>query len=155
MPSCGATGKRRKLSPLGWAYAECERLGLKITSDRRLILEELARHKNGLGAYTLLEHVRTKKASASPVLVYRALAFFSKAGVVRKLKCNSVYLLCTSKTQRTCGPDILLICPICHSVTTIKNREFANCITSTLLRTGHTLHEQGIQIDAICPKCSP
>lgn len=68
------------------AEALCRDRGVRLTELRRRVLELVWRAHEPIGAYGVLELLRTENDSAAPPTVYRALDFLVEQGLVHRVE---------------------------------------------------------------------
>ena len=57
------------------AKQACQTRGARFTHAREQVFKLLAKHQGAVGAYDLLDQLKTIDASAKPATIYRALDF--------------------------------------------------------------------------------
>lgn len=152
MPPMKATdsGEARSLDE---AHKQCAQRGARLTPIRRLVLRLLQQHPDGVKAYQLLAVLRRYQKNATPPTVYRALDFLIAQGLAYRVNSMSLFVPSTRGTLRRDTTGVILVCPLCHSVTELHDSATLKALSSMLTAAGHQLEEQTIEIGAICPVC--
>ena len=99
---------------LGDAERLCAHRGARLTMLRRRVLERVWRSHAPVGAYDILDTLRTGSRRAAPPTVYRALAFLIEHGLVHRLESRNAYVGCAMPAVPHSGQ--FLICHDCGSV---------------------------------------
>jgi Fur family zinc uptake transcriptional regulator len=92
----------------------CARRGARLTSQRRDVLECVARSHAAVGAYEVIERMADHGPRPAPITVYRALDFLEAHGLVHKVESRNSYVACTHPHEGK--PTALLICETCGLV---------------------------------------
>src|SRR5919198_1183629 len=93
------------------AAALCERRGAQLTPLRREVLRLVWRGHAPVGAYDLLEALRTRKRGAAPPTVYRALDFLIAHGLVHRIETRNAFVGCEHPGEAHAGQ--FLLCDAC------------------------------------------
>lgn len=128
-----------------------KRYGVKVTTQRILIFQELAKHtKEHPSAEELFEHLKDKVYGLSLSTVYRSLATFEELGLARRIPTPD------GKTHYEIAnePHGHFICRNCGKIYDIENIKAADESLKTALK------EQGYETDicnyicyGVCPNC--
>ena len=80
----------------GLAAAErtCAERGLQLTPVRRRVLEYLLGEHRALGAYEILERLRTEGLGKQPPVAYRALDFLVTHGFAHRIEKLNAFIAC-------------------------------------------------------------
>jgi Fur family zinc uptake transcriptional regulator len=134
------------------AALRCERHGARFTSLRRRVLELVWTSHEPVGAYGLLDTLRTEGHAAAPPTVYRALEFLIDQGLVHRLERLNAFVGCPR-------PDRLhsahfLICTDCGRAAEMRDDP---TLDAALLHAADTLgfsvSRRTIEIEGLCPDC--
>lgn len=98
-------------------HDRCRAEGLHLTPARRRVLEILLEEHRALGAYDILDRLRTEGLGSQPPVAYRALDFLIKHGFVHRIETLNAFVACTERP----GPQddhmpAFLICRSCRRV---------------------------------------
>jgi len=138
---------------LAAADALCRAKGLRLTEQRRAVLEALAESAHPCGAYDLIEALRAKKGRAfAPIAIYRALDFLKENGLIHRLESLNAFIACPHRHADEEG-IVFLICEICHHV-----EETIAAPLNQALRNVAQIHDfkprhQVVEISGLCSAC--
>ena len=134
------------------AETVCLARGVRLTELRRQVLELVWRRHEPVGAYDLLDGLKTTHRRAAPPTVYRALDFLIEQGLVHRLESLNAYIGCTR-------PEILhagqfLICTRCDSIGELDDAEIAEAVSRRAAALGFVVERQTIEVRGLCADCS-
>ncbi|HET8946955.1 MAG TPA: transcriptional repressor [Candidatus Polarisedimenticolia bacterium] len=124
---------------------------LRLTRERRGILEELLRIKGHFDADSLLVHFRSKGLPASRATLYRTLARLVDAGLVHKIemeKGQAQYEVMVGRHHHD-----HMICVRCGRIVEFESREIERLQTEICRRKGFTMTGHMHQIRGHCSDC--
>ena len=98
---------------IGAAEEACAEQGLQLTPQRRRVLEILLEEHRAMGAYELLDVLRTEGIGAQPPTVYRALDFLVSNGFAHKIERLNAFVACAHPGER--HAPAFLICSDCKA----------------------------------------
>ncbi|MDX1710009.1 MAG: transcriptional repressor, partial [Rhodovibrionaceae bacterium] len=96
---------------LGEAADLCRQRGARLTPIRRRVLELVWASHKAVGAYEILDALRSEHAGAAPPTVYRALDFLIAQGFVHRIESLNAFVGCPHPADRHAGQ--FLICLDC------------------------------------------
>lgn len=129
-----------------------QKYGLKLTPLRKDVLLILAQAKQPLGAYAILEILRTLRESAEPPTVYRVLEFLEQHHVVHKLSHNNTYVVCKT-LQHQDQASIVFTCNKCHRSAEFLDNKIINYLNKISAQQHITLTNQVLEINGECKNC--
>ena len=135
---------------LGQAEQVCREKGIRLTPLRREVLALIWRNHRPVGAYQLLEQLRTD-GQAKPPTVYRALDFLQQAGLVHRLATFNAYIGCPCPGDAPHGP--FLICSSCQSLVELAEIDVSSAVESCSRAVGFKVTSQVIEVHGLCPEC--
>lgn len=158
----------RTTSLLDRAELLCERRGTRLTDLRRQVLGLVLEDGRPVGAYHLLDRLRTGHKGAAPPTVYRALDFLLEEGLIHKVERLSAYVgcvheLCDAQAHEDggCGhahPAVghtaqFLICGRCGQTTELNDPGIHAALAAAARRSGFTTHRATIEVEGLCTAC--
>ena len=99
---------------LSHAESHCAREGVQLTPVRRRVLEILLEEHRALGAYEILDRLRDEGLGGQPPVVYRALDFLIRAGLVHRIETLNAFAACAHAGEG--HVPVFLICRQCRHV---------------------------------------
>jgi len=133
------------------ADALCDGEGVRLTQLRRRVLELVWRSHKPVGAYDLLETLRSEKKGAQPPTVYRALDFLMEHGLVHRIESMNAYIGCAGPVGE--HPTRFLICRECGKAAEINNQGLEQAIDALAQETGFMVRSSTVEVEGICPNC--
>ncbi len=129
----------------------CEERRMRLTPQRRRVLEIVAGGHTAIGAYDILGRLGGGDRAPAPVVVYRALDFLVQAGLVHRVESLNAYVAC----HAGCGGGWaqLLICRRCHSVVELPSSAVSDAIAEGAAAAGFTVMRPMVEIEGCCRAC--
>ncbi|MFK7943003.1 MAG: transcriptional repressor [Paracoccaceae bacterium] len=133
----------------------CARRKLRLTPVRRRVLEILAEAHRALGAYDILERLRTEGQAAHPPVAYRALDFLVEHGFAHKIERLNAFIACGHPGE---GPGVahrpaFLICRACQSVAEAHVPPSDGALGAQASDLGFHIERTVIEAEGLCPAC--
>ena len=138
----------------GVAAAEdvCAREGLKLTPQRRRVLEILLESHRALGAYDILERLRAEGQAAQPPVAYRALDFLTQHGFAHRIERLNAFGACAH--PETGHVPAFLICRGCHAVAEAEVPD-TGALDRSAVAAGFEIEARVMEAEGLCPQCRP
>ena len=135
------------------AESACVAGGLRLTEQRRKVLELVWSNHAPVKAYDILQQMHKDNPKTAPPTVYRALEFLMEAGLVHKLESLNAYVGCGDPSQ----PHIaqFFICEDCGAVAEVNEPKITQLINREARQLGFQSQQQVIEIKGHCPECQP
>ncbi|APG49099.1 Fur family transcriptional regulator [Phaeobacter porticola] len=133
------------------ADAHCRKHGLQFTPVRRRVLEILLQAHRAMGAYDLLDILRTEGLGSQPPVAYRALDFLVKNGFAHKIERLNAFVACSHS-----GDDhtpIFMICRSCNMVAEAPSQTTKGRLGVAARETGFLIERTVMEAEGLCPKC--
>lgn len=123
---------------------------LRMTPQRKLLLEELRRLHTHPTADELYQEVRKRMPHISLGTVYRNLEIMSRAGIIRKIELGG--------TQKRFDGDLGLHqhirCTECGRIDDLNtDTAVTSCDMALIARTGYEVIERRVEFIGVCPYC--
>ena len=135
------------------AETVCEGRGVRLTPTRKEVFRILTRQEGAIGAYDLLDLLKSAVPNAKPPTIYRALDFLQEQGFVHKIASSNSYVLCSHFEQQ--HPAQMLICKDCGSVQEIHSAGVDSAMLEQAHQHGFDVHHQTIEAHGLCHNCKP
>ncbi|MBU1437539.1 MAG: transcriptional repressor [Gammaproteobacteria bacterium] len=129
----------------------CEHNGARFTSIREKVFRLLASTQSGVGAYELLEQLKSTEPSAKPATIYRALDFLTEQGFIHKIESSNAFLLCHHFEHH--HPAQLLICQGCGHVEELHSKVLQQEFERLATTKGFVIKQQTIEARGLCQHC--
>lgn len=134
-----------------FAETVCRDSGLSFTPLRREVYALVCRHDNPVGAYELLDELRTRRAKAAPVTVYRSLEFLVNAGLVHRVSALNAYTACHRPAPGHGG--LLLVCGECSNVIELEDARLEQRISQTARDVKFETSADLVEVRGLCEEC--
>ena len=131
----------------------CKERNLRLTRQRRRVLELVWQSHRPVGAYELLDQLGSNGARPAPPTVYRALDFLIEAGLVHRLDSLNAFVGCSDPGNAHSGQ--FLICSRCRTVAEIDDRELVALVTGRARLAGFEPESLVVEIKGYCADCAP
>lgn len=130
-----------------------EAKGLRFTTLRRRVFEEIAGSHHAIGAYDVLERLRERGTRLAPISVYRAIDALLGAGVIHRLESRNAFFACHSAHAADRDDQLILACERCGRVAEVPGRSvfeaIAGAVRAARFQPGHTVAE----VTGLCADC--
>lgn len=136
---------------VSFVAAFCKESGLQFTPVRKRVLEILLEHHRALGAYDILETLRSEGLGSQPPVAYRALDFLVGHGFAHRVERLNAFVACAHPGE-THAPAFL-ICRNCASVAEAQSEPGAGNLGKTAREAGFQIERAVIEAEGICPEC--
>ncbi|MDF7666281.1 zinc uptake transcriptional repressor Zur [Orbaceae bacterium ESL0727] len=137
---------------LGKIITLCQKRNIKLTPQRKKVLEIMLSADRAMSAYDLLDLLKVSEPQAKPPTIYRALEFLLEQGFIHKVESSNSYIVCPHFHD----PDhifILFICNKCKRIlekhsSTIEH-DLKQLAQQSEFQIQHSVHE----IHGLCKQC--
>lgn len=133
------------------AEAVCRERGVRLTEQRKTVLELLCASDKPLSAYELLERMRGVVRNPVPPTVYRALDFLLEQGLVHKLESLHAYVGCAHPDHPHASQ--FLICDYCGEVAEVEDPSVAESLRAAGQAIGFRTKRPVVELLGICAEC--
>ena len=126
--------------------------GLRVTDHRLLVLETVAKVKQPITVYELVDDLR-KKHNIDQATVYRNLSALHEAGVIRRLDFNHGHAHYELETGR---PLHALVCSNCETIEKIEGIAIDDTVKKMLKKSRKfkSTRTHSMEIYGLCRSCS-
>lgn len=131
--------------------AACAERGLQLTPVRKRALEVLLQRHKALGAYEVLEVLRSDGLGSQPPVAYRALDFLVKNGFAHRIERLNAFIACAHPGQS--HAPCFLICTECDQVAETSGRPAAEALAGQAKDMGFAVSRVAIEVEGLCPSC--
>ena len=133
------------------AERHCAAEGLQFTPVRRRVLEILLGEHKALGAYDILDVLRSEGMSAQPPVAYRALDFLVSHGLVHRIERLNAFIACAHSDQN--HAPAFLICRTCKRVVEAETDPGAGELARAAADAGFVIERTVREAVGLCPGC--
>ncbi len=150
-PEAGHNHEHCVDSALARAEAVCRAQDLRLTAQRRRVLQLVWSSHRPMGAYDVLEAMSADGKRYAPPTVYRALEFLIGAGLVHRLDSLNAYIGCADPRHAHSGQ--FLICTACRSVLELDDSDMDRVIRERSGALGFKPESVGLEVQGLCKNC--
>ena len=140
------------LAALDAADAHCKARGLRFTPVRRKVLELLLEERRALGAYALLDRLRSAGFGSQPPVAYRALDFLAAHGFVHKIERLNAFVACTHPGKH--HSPAFMICRACDAVEEAHVVHPNKALGDAAREAGFQVERTVIEAEGLCSSCT-
>jgi Fur family zinc uptake transcriptional regulator len=144
--------KKQLIHVLEHAETLCHQRGAQLTDQRKTVLKLLCLSDRPLGAYELLERMRSVVKNPAPPTVYRALDFLLEHGLVHKLESQHAYVGCVHPDHPHASQ--FLICDDCGEVAEVEDPSVAKSLTAAGKAVGFHTKRPVVELLGTCAQCA-
>ena len=136
---------------LAKAEALAKSQNLRLTPVRRRVLEILVEEHRALGAYEILDRLKSDGFASQPPVAYRALDFLVEHGLAHRIRRLNAFAACMSPDQN--HAPAFLICEGCDAVAELPATAAAEAFISEAQMMGFEVSRMNIEAVGRCPAC--
>jgi Fur family transcriptional regulator, zinc uptake regulator len=126
--------------------------GLRVTANRRRVLECLLHSEHPMSAYTVLRRLRVERPRTAPLSVYRALDFLSRHDFISRIELLNAYVARLNCHQD--GERQVLVCAACGLIEEIGDHAIAGRLRRLAQKRGFRIDRQIVELSGICARCN-
>ena len=130
----------------------CGEKGLRLTAQRRMVLDVMLESHAPVTAYEIMDRIAEVAHRPSPISVYRALDFLVANGFVHRIESRNAFIACIH--QHDAGdPVVFLLCDQCGAVGEAGSEQLAGAVKAAARTAGFTPKTPVIEIAGVCAHC--
>lgn len=136
----------------------CREQGLRLTAQRRMVLDVMLENHAPVTAYEIMDRIGEISHRPSPISVYRALDFLVASGLVHRIESRNAFLACSSE-HRAAGsgekaPTLLfMLCEACGAASEAESTDLTDLIGTLAGRSGFGVASSIIEVKGLCAAC--
>jgi Fur family ferric uptake transcriptional regulator len=124
--------------------------GVRVTTQRLEVLEELGRERDDVTAQALWRRLRERGSLTGLATVYRTLSLLNEKGVIDALSHHGTelcYRLCTDTHHHH------MVCANCHSVVEIDPCGLDGWLAEVAARHAFVVTDHKVEVTGLCAAC--
>ncbi|WP_425074058.1 Fur family transcriptional regulator [Sagittula sp. S175] len=133
------------------AVTLCSEKGLQLTPVRRRVLEILLDRHRAMGAYEVLDVLRSEGLGSQPPVAYRALDFLVTNGFAHRIERLNAFIACAAPTED--HAPTFLICRKCSTVAETPAWRAGRVLRNIASEVGFEVERVAIEAEGLCPAC--
>jgi len=135
------------------AETHCRTHNLRLTPQRRAVLEALVHACQPMGAYDLIEALRKASGTApAPIAIYRALDFLKEQGFIHRLETLNAFIACPHRHAQDTRV-VFLICETCRKVEEVVAPPLDNALAALAKAHDFMPNRQVLELAGQCAPC--
>lgn len=154
-PAPGHDHARCRDDLLDLAERQCAADGVRLTPQRRRVLELTADSHAAIGAYDIAARMAEDGRRPAPMAIYRALDFLIEQGLVHRLNSLNAFVACARPRGTADGPHgaQFLICRQCRQVAEFADAAVDAAIGAAAAAAGFGVATPHVEVLGTCPHC--
>lgn len=137
--------------------ARCKALGLRLTAQRRQVLDILLASHVPVTAYEIIDRIAESGRRPSPISVYRALDFLTANRFVHRIESRNAFLACSHEHDGAVpGRDpmlVFLLCEACGAAAEAEPPALAAAIGDIAGSAGFEVSAAVLELRGLCAAC--
>jgi Fur family zinc uptake transcriptional regulator len=118
---------------------------------RNCVLRRVCASHKPVGAYALLDQLRSEDLGSAPPTVYRALDFLIENGLIHRIERMNAFVGCSHPGETHRG--FFLICGECGNAEEMEGAGVADSIAASASRRGFTARDMTLEVTGTCADC--
>lgn len=131
----------------------CAARRLRLTAQRRRVLEIVAESHAAIGAYEILARMGAGGRAPAPISVYRALDFLMQHGLVHRVESLNAFVACAHGGGP--HPAQFLVCSACRRVAELESPSIEHAIAAGAEAASFAVTRPIVEIGGLCLACRP
>lgn len=148
-----------RLRALDRAERECRERGVRLTAQRRQVLDVMLESHAPVTAYEIIDRIARFGHRPSPISVYRALDFLIANRFVHRIESRNAFLACSSdhaeaaSTSETRPALVFLLCEVCGAASEIESAGLGTALDELATEAGYSISSSVLEVRGVCPAC--
>ena len=133
------------------AEQHCAANKLRLTDVRRQVLKILLQEHMALGAYEILERLRTAGFNSQPPVAYRALDFLVSNGLAHRVERLNAFIACSHPGIK--HTPAFMICRNCEAIAETISPAVKDSLGIVASAAGFHVEQAAIEAEGLCATC--
>ncbi len=130
----------------------CETHKYRMTEPRARVLSALAKDKQPMGAYQIINLLSSQTEKVSPPTIYRAIEFWHKHGFIHRIESMNAYVACCEHQHHE--NFCIFICSNCNTTQELNMKCLPGPVTHDIKNRHLTITNSVTEIRGKCSQCS-
>jgi Fur family transcriptional regulator, zinc uptake regulator len=139
------------MDALDAAERVCARRGVRLTSLRRRILEQVLKTDGVIKAYDLIHELSSADHSIKPPTVYRSLAFLLEQGFIHRIESLNGFVACNHPGEA--HETLLMICDTCGHIHEMHPQNISAALDQAAGQEGFAISAKVVELHGLCRGC--
>ena len=124
--------------------------GLRLTRQRRAVLEAVAATNGAISPLQLYEAARAQCPDLGLTTVYRTLELLSEVGALRRVHGAD---RCEAFVPAQAAHGHVVVCTVCGTATEFTDCDMSPVLEAAARETGYEINEHFLQLGGLCAAC--
>lgn len=133
------------------AEATCSERGVRLTSLRRQVLEQILNTEGVIKAYDLIHELGRQDRRIKPPSIYRSLAFLLEQGFIHRIESLNGFVACTHPGER--HDSLLMICDLCGTIAETQPHGINQVLQESAREEGFRIKDKILELHGVCRGC--
>jgi Fur family zinc uptake transcriptional regulator len=129
------------------------REGLRLTEQRRKVLEALLESHIPASAYDVIDRLAGKGRRPAPISVYRALEFLTEHRFAHRIESKNAYVACDRGEDCAADATLFLLCDNCGAAGEASSEALANLVNAETRHAGFLPRLRVLEVRGLCARC--
>lgn len=130
----------------------CKMRNIKLTTQRKTVLEIMLTANRAMTAYDLLDLLKLKEPQAKPPTIYRALEFLLEQGFIHKVESSNSYIICPH-FQDPEHISILFMCDKCKKIIEKHSSDIEVNLKQLASQSDFLIKHSVLELHGLCKLC--
>ncbi len=130
----------------------CKMRNIKLTTQRKTVLEIMLTANRAMTAYDLLDLLKLKEPQAKPPTIYRALEFLLEQGFIHKVESSNSYIICPH-FQDPEHISILFMCDKCKKIIEKHSSDIEVNLKKLASQSDFLIKHSVLELHGLCKLC--
>jgi Fur family transcriptional regulator, zinc uptake regulator len=130
----------------------CKKRGIKLTTQRKTVLEIMLKANKAMSAYDLLDLLKVSEPQAKPPTIYRALEFLLVQGFIHKVESTNCYIVCPHFHDPE-HISILFICDSCQQIIEKHSENIESQLKQLASQSQFLIKHSVLELHGVCHSC--
>lgn len=132
--------------------AICKKRDVKLTPQRKTVLDIMLTANKAMSAYDLLDLLKEHEPQAKPPTIYRALEFLLEQGFIHKVESVNSYIVCPDFDDLD-HISILFICDRCKKIIEKHSSDIEKNLKKLAEQSEFLIRHSVLEIHGLCQAC--
>jgi len=137
---------------LAAAEQVCARRGVRLTSLRRRVLQQILKTDGVIKAYDLIHELSSSDRNIKPPTVYRSLSFLLEQGFIHRIESLNGFVACNHPGE--IHDTLLMICDACGNIQELHPTEISDALDRAATQQGFSVEEKIVELHGRCRSCA-
>ncbi len=129
----------------------CAQRGVRLTSLRRRILEQILKTDGVIKAYDLIHDLSSRDRTIKPPTVYRSLAFLLDQGFIHRIESLNGFVACNHPGEA--HETLLMICDACGRIDEMHPEHISKALDHAADEKGFAISSKVVELHGTCRGC--